>query len=133
MVRALLVISALAFPNAFGLTWNLLSVWRNGQISDDDGQPQFVYINPQTGTIGGLRLASQRKGWRWAGISLGLALLALVIGLVSFAASPVLPPLSLLGFLACAAALALGIFAIIPAVWPWQWNRQQRSPKIVRS
>jgi SAM-dependent methyltransferase len=32
--------AVLILPNAFGLTWNLLSVWRNGQISDDDGQPQ---------------------------------------------------------------------------------------------
>ena len=101
--------------------------------TDDQGQPQFVYINPQTGAIGGLRLASQRKGWRWAGVSLGLALVALIIGLVSFAASPVMPPLGLLGFLASAAALAFGIFAIIPAVWPWQWNRQQQAQKIVRN
>jgi hypothetical protein len=114
------------------LNWTqLLQPLYVSYYTDDEGQPQFVYINPQTGAIGGLRLASQRKGWRWAGISLGLALIALIIGVVAFAFSPVLPPLSLLGFLACAAALALGIFAIVPAVWPWQWNRQQRAPKVV--
>ena len=26
-------------PNAFGLTWNVLRVWRTGELSDDDGQP----------------------------------------------------------------------------------------------
>jgi SAM-dependent methyltransferase len=26
-------------PNAFGLTWNILNVWRTGQLADDDGQP----------------------------------------------------------------------------------------------
>jgi hypothetical protein len=97
---------------------------------DDTGQPQFVYINPQTGMIGGVRLASQRKGWLWAGISLGVALLALLIGLVAFAASPLLPPLGLLGFLACALALGLSVFAIVPAVWPWQWNRRQQAGKM---
>ena len=114
------------------LNWTqLLLPLHVSYYTDDQGQPQFVYINPQSGVIGGLRLASQRKGWRWAGISLGLALVALVIGLLSFAASPLLPPLSLLGFLASAAALALFIFAIVPAVWPWQWNRRQQAGKIV--
>ena len=116
------------------LNWTqLLQPLYVSYYTDDQGQPQFVYINPQTGQIGGRRLASQRKGWRWAGISLGLALLALIIGLIAFAASPMLPPLSLLGILASAAALALGIFAIVPAVWPWQWNRQQQAPKVFRN
>jgi SAM-dependent methyltransferase len=26
-------------PNAFGLTWNVLRVWRSGDLADDDGQP----------------------------------------------------------------------------------------------
>ncbi len=26
-------------PNAFGLTWNVLRVWRTGGLADDDGQP----------------------------------------------------------------------------------------------
>lgn len=26
-------------PNAFGLTWNVLHVWRTGDLFDDDGQP----------------------------------------------------------------------------------------------
>lgn len=26
-------------PNAFGLTWNVLRVWRTGDLADDDGQP----------------------------------------------------------------------------------------------
>ncbi len=26
-------------PNAFGLTWNVLRVWRTGDLSDEDGQP----------------------------------------------------------------------------------------------
>ena len=26
-------------PNAFGLTWNVLHVWRTGNLADDDGQP----------------------------------------------------------------------------------------------
>jgi SAM-dependent methyltransferase len=26
-------------PNAFSLTWNLLRVWRTGDLADDDGQP----------------------------------------------------------------------------------------------
>lgn len=31
--------AAILVPNAFSLTWNIVSVWRSGTLSDDDGQP----------------------------------------------------------------------------------------------
>ena len=34
--------------------------------------------------------------------------------------------LLLLGIL----AIGLGLFAIVPAVWPWQWNRGQQEAQI---
>jgi SAM-dependent methyltransferase len=30
-------------PNLFAITWNLINVWRNGRVSDDDGQPVQGY------------------------------------------------------------------------------------------
>lgn len=32
-------LACMLVPNAFSLTWNLLHVWRTGDLADDDGQP----------------------------------------------------------------------------------------------
>lgn len=32
-------LACIVVPNAFGLTWNVLRVWRTGDLFDDDGQP----------------------------------------------------------------------------------------------
>ena len=98
--------------------------------TDDAGLPQPVLINGQTGAIGGVRLASQKKGWRWAGISVGISALALIVALLCFALSMAISPLAILGFLLAVAAFMGFAFAIIPAVWPWQWNRKQQEHKI---
>ncbi len=94
--------------------------------ADDAGVPQLVVVNGATGHIGGRRLASQRKGQRLAALLGIAAAIALVAGLVLLAAGVLLPPVALLGGLILIVALALGIAAIVPAVWPWQWNRSQR-------
>ena len=92
---------------------------------DDDGKVHPIFINGQTGQIGGVRLASQRKGWQWAGILAGTALAALVIALLFFMGGALFPPAIALGVVFVIAAIILGISAIFPAVSPWQWNRSQ--------
>ena len=101
--------------------------------TDDSGQPHPVYVNGQTGAIGGLRLASQRKGWRWAGLTAAAAGGLLLIALLCFALSVAVPPLALLGIPLAVLAIAVGLGAIVPAVWPWQWNRKQQPHKITTS
>ncbi len=93
--------------------------------TDDAGVPQLVVVNGATGHVGGRRLASQRKGQRLATMLGVAAALALVLGLALLAAGVLVPPVALLGGLILIGALALGIAAIVPAVWPWQWNRSQ--------
>jgi hypothetical protein len=97
---------------------------------DDDGKPQMIFINGQTGKIGGLRLASQRKGWQMAGISMAIALGLLILGLLSTLLTPIFPPIAIFGGILIVGAFAAGIYAIIPAAWPWQWNRKQLEQKI---
>jgi len=91
----------------------------------DDGRRQMVYVNGQTGQVGGALLASQRKGWMWAGVSLAAAILALILGGVFAAASTIAPPLVFLSFLAILGGLAALVFTAICAIWPWQWNKKQ--------
>jgi hypothetical protein len=97
---------------------------------DDSGVPQIVYINGQSGSINGPRLASQSKGWRLAGILAGIAAVLFILALLSYALAAVLPPVAVLATLLVVAAFGLGLFALIPAIWPWQWNKKQKIEKI---
>jgi hypothetical protein len=98
--------------------------------TDDNGKAQLVYINGMTGAIQGRRLASQRKGWRYAGMAAAAALVCFLLALLSAAAGMLLPPIALLSFLFGILALGLAVLAVVPAVWPWYWNRSQQGLKV---
>jgi hypothetical protein len=93
--------------------------------SDDAGQTHPIYINAQSGAVSGVRLASQRKGWRTAGILAGVALLFFLLCLACFALTAMLPVLAMVGTILAVLAFSLGAGALVPAIWPWQWNRGQ--------
>lgn len=94
---------------------------------DDDGLAHPIYINGQSGRVGGLRMASAKKGRVWAGVLIGLALglfvLGMVLGLISLAV-PILIPVAGLCLLG---AFPLGLAALGPALWPGQWNQRQKA------
>jgi len=98
---------------------------------DDEGQMHPIYINGQNGTISGVRMASQRKGWIWAGVLVAIAFGFFLLGLLGFALSPMLPALSVIGVLLEILAFALGAGSLIPVIYPWQWNRRQKERKVV--
>ena len=98
--------------------------------SDDNGQPQIVFVNGQSGVIGGPRLASQKQGWRLAGIFAGIAVALFVLAVICFALTAILPPIAALATLLSLLAFGCGLFALVPAIWPWQWNKKQQSEKI---
>jgi hypothetical protein len=100
---------------------------------DDDGKSHPVYINGQSGMIGGVRMASQRKGWKWAAVLAGIGAALLLLGLLLLAFGAVFPPFLAVGSLAVFIAVGLVLCAIVPAAWPWQWNRKQLPEKIVQS
>jgi hypothetical protein len=114
-------------PAYTGVNWTQLLVpMFVSYYTDDNGKRVPVMINGSTGKIGGRRLASPRKGLRWAGISLLAALALFALALAAYALgqgalpqlAAVSPLLWLLGFLVAA-------FAAIPAAWPHIWNRGQ--------
>jgi hypothetical protein len=92
--------------------------------TDDDGKAHPVLINGQSGAVGGVRVASQRKGWKWAGIIAAIAALILLVSLLSLAAGAVMPPLLAVGIIGVIIAILLVFAAIVPAVWPWWWNQK---------
>ena len=99
--------------------------------SDDEGHRHPVYINGQNGTISGVRMASQRKGWIWAGILAGIGVISFLLGLLGFVLSPMLPALGVVGVLFEILAFALAASSLIPVIYPWQWNRKQKERKVI--
>ncbi len=93
--------------------------------TDDEGQAQIVVINGESGEIRGPRMASRKRGLRIAGIMAVIAAVFLALALFGALLTLVIPPIGLIAILFGFMGLGLGIAAIIPAVWPGQWNRKQ--------
>jgi len=97
---------------------------------DDDGQPQILIVNGETGRIQGSRLASPKRGLRIAGIIAVIAGVLLILALIGLLLTAAFPPAGLIAALLGVLGFGVGIAAIVPAVWPGQWNRRQDSPTI---
>ena len=70
-------------------------------------------------------LASPRKGLRWAGISLLLAVALFVLALALYALGKNAPGLADLSPLMWLLGFVAAVFAAVPAAWPYIWNRKQ--------
>jgi len=87
---------------------------------DDNGQPIPVWINGQSGHVGGIKRASLRRGWRItrnAGIMAAFIFLTGVL-LALLGVTDAGSVLMTLGFLAV-------IVAALPVFWVWQFNQRQ--------
>ncbi len=98
--------------------------------TDDNGQAHPIFIHGQTGQVSGVRMASQKKGWQWAGGLAALAAVVFIIGLVLGLIGMAVPPLVALGGVCLIGAFPLGLLALIPALWPIQWNGKQEKPRM---
>jgi len=113
-------------------TQYLLPIYATHYV-DDDGQPQVLVVNGQTGRIQGPRLASRKRGLRIAGIIAGVAGLFFLLALIGLLLTMVFPPAGVLAALLGVMGFVVGIGAIIPAVWPAQWNRKQEdAPRLAQ-
>jgi hypothetical protein len=96
--------------------------------SDEDGTPHPITINGESGAIGGVRMASRRKGWKWAGILLAVAVVLFVLGVLFTFVQQRVSGMAVLGTIGSALVMlgsCVMLSAIIPAVWPLFWNSQQ--------
>jgi hypothetical protein len=94
---------------------------------EEDGKIIPIMINGQNGRIFGLRQASQKQGWYWTAGILAVALICFLLGLGSSAGVTLLPALALIGGALFIISLAVGIAAPIPALWAWNFNRQEKN------
>ncbi len=100
--------------------------------TDDDGQPQVLVVNGETGAIRGPRLASRQRGGRIAGTLGAVAGGLLLLALLGLLLTVIFPPAALIAGLVGIFGLAAGVMAIIVAVWPGQWNRKQSGPRLAK-
>lgn len=97
---------------------------------DDDGQPQILIVNGETGRIQGPRLASPKRGLRIAGVIAVIAAVLLLLSLIGWLLMTVYSPAGLIAALLGVLGFGAGITALIPAILPSQWNRRQDSPTL---
>ncbi len=100
---------------------------------DDEGTPQILLVNGQSGHINGPKMASRKRGLQIAGILAGIAGLFLLLALIGLLLTALFPPAGIIAAVLGLIGFGLGIGAIFPAVWPGQWNRKQQGPKIAKS
>lgn len=100
---------------------------------DDEGEPQVLIVNGQTGHIQGPRLASRKRGLMIAGIIAGVAGLLFLLALIGLLLTTVFPPAGIIAAILGILGIGVGIGAIIPAVWPATWNNKQKDqPRLVQ-
>jgi hypothetical protein len=91
---------------------------------DETGTWHAVHVNAHTGQIAGVRRASQRLGWQWTGGIAAAALAVFILAALITAGGALFPPLVALGGLGIVLSFVIGLAALAPAVWAWQFNRR---------
>jgi hypothetical protein len=92
---------------------------------DEDGIVHPILVHGQNGKIFGLRRASQRQARKWSLGFAGMAMVCFVLGLLFAAGAALIPPLGAIGLLFFGGAFFIGILAPIPAVWAWNFNKDE--------
>lgn len=101
--------------------------------TSDDNQKIMVALNAQSGQLNGPRLASQKRGWKLAGILGGSGLGIVLLAILFFLFTAVFPPISVIASILLITGLLLVAGAAVPAAYPWLWNRKQMELRVFRS
>ncbi len=97
---------------------------------DDDGVPQRVLLNGETGKLYGAKRGSMARAGRVSMIIGIIAAVIFMLGLVLALLGAVAPPLLILGILGVILGLAIGVGAVIPLARVWAFNhRQAKGPE----
>jgi hypothetical protein len=99
---------------------------------DDNGEPQIVIVNGQTGQINGPQLASPKRGLKIAGIIGIVAVVFFILGLLTLLISLAVKDARVVAGLFAVLGLGTGFIALIPIIQPRIWNRNQKGPRIAK-
>ncbi|QRN82125.1 hypothetical protein JR338_06655 [Chloroflexota bacterium] len=100
--------------------------------TDDEGEKQILIVNGVTGAIQGPLLASPKRGGKIAGIIAAVAGGLILLALLGFLLTLVLPAASIIAGILGVLGVLTGIGAIFPLVQPRQWNANQTGPRIAK-
>lgn len=104
----------------------LLSPFFTTYYLDDEGQPQPLIIDGQSGAIDGRRYSSYRRARRYALMLLAIALvffcLTLGLGVAAYFWSTVTAVAVIAGLI----TVGFGFLALVPLLLAWQFNTRQR-------
>ena len=91
---------------------------------DDDGKPQQILLNGQTGQLSGQRRASMKRAQKAALWVLVAAALVFALSLGLVVVGFIVPPVMVVGGLGILLALLIGLGAILPPAIAWNVNRK---------
>jgi hypothetical protein len=92
-----------------------------------------VLINAQSGQVFGPKIASQKRGWHTAALMGGIGLGLILFAILLFLFTAIFPPVGLIGSIVLVIGIGLTGIAIIPAVYPWFWNRKQTEFRVFKT
>jgi hypothetical protein len=114
-------------PTYAGHHWTLLLLpVLTTTYNDDDGEPQRVLINGQTGRLYGAKRGSSARATQRATIIGAVALALFIVSLAAALFSLLLPPLLVVGVIGALTAVLVGAAAVVPVARVWAFNRRQR-------
>jgi hypothetical protein len=90
---------------------------------DDEGKPQALLVNGQTGKMGGVKRASIQRARRTSLWLLVTAACIFFVSLMLSLAAVLFPPFLVLGVLGFVITLLIGLSAIVPFAVVWRTNR----------
>lgn len=93
---------------------------------DDDGRPQPVYINGQSGYASGFRRASMKRARRWTLTIMVIALFLFLAGAALAAAGYFWEPALTISGLTFFFSLLVAFLALLPLFIAWNFNRTPR-------
>jgi hypothetical protein len=94
---------------------------------DDDGRPQPIYINAQTGFLSGSRRASMRRAQRLTITILLISIVVFVLGIAVAATSSLWQPAFYLSALPFLLAVAIAIVSLLPLYFAWNFNEKHQN------
>ena len=116
-------------PEFLNQNWTLLLTPLYATFyQDDEGQPQPVLVNGQSGRISGARRASMKRAQRASLITLGVGILLFIISMVVLAVGLGLPPVLPVGIIGLVVSLIVGLGAIYPIATAAWFNKKQVTP-----
>jgi len=114
-------------PEFSGQNWTLLLMPIYSTFyTDDEGKPQPVLVNGQSGKFYGTRRASLRRAQKTSLILAGVAVLVFLLSLITAFAAAVFPLLLTLGGIGIVLALLIGLVALVPLFIVWRTNQHSQ-------